>query len=346
MSINSSYIMLHLSAWKSTSCPINNFIIQFKQQGSNEWTLVSNSISPILDHFLVPDLSSGTWYNLLIGAHSDAGSTEAEYLFATLTDGGATVSPLSISSLAESPEGRLRRYVQMFLPVVSIFVAFVVILVLLLVLSFKRNNNFRGNIPGMSPHSSEYTKPLSLFYDTRLTDTCDSCTFQREIDYLVFSSHLLSLILCHWRLSRWCLISVITEKSPLCSSNAFSLLISFWPTVPELTLLCPRWSCLHFFHFLICPMYPFDSLCVTCSEMDITRFCRSSCLFKHFFSWESVWIEGHQDFFALYSPWVSSPSVSAFYDWRHYPCLIPFLFPSSLSSLDSIAVVNITWIKI
>lgn len=147
--------MLHLSSWKSTSCPINNFIIQYKQQGSNEWTLVSNSITPVLDHFLLPDLSSGTWYNLLIGAHSDAGSTEAEYLFATLTEGGATISPLSISSMAESPEGRMRRYLQMFLPVVSIFVAFIVILVLLLLLSFRRNSH-QSNIPGLSPHSSEY----------------------------------------------------------------------------------------------------------------------------------------------------------------------------------------------
>lgn len=88
MSINSSYIMLHLSSWKSSSCPINNFIIQYKLQSSNEWSLISNTVSPLLDNYLIPDLFSGTWYNLLIGAHSDAGSTEAEYLFATLTETG------------------------------------------------------------------------------------------------------------------------------------------------------------------------------------------------------------------------------------------------------------------
>lgn len=143
--------MLHLSSWKSSSCPINNFIIHYKQQGGNEWSLVSNSVSPILDHFMLPELASGTWYNLWIGAHSDAGSTEAEYLFATLTEAGATISPLSFSSHEKSPEGKLRRYLQMFLPIVSIFVAFVVILVLLLVLSFRRNNNNNSH----SPHSSE-----------------------------------------------------------------------------------------------------------------------------------------------------------------------------------------------
>ena len=97
MSINSSYIMLHLSSWKSSSCPINNFIIQYKLQGSNEWTLISNTVSPLLDNYLIPDLYSGTWYNLLIGAHSDAGSTEAEYLFATLTESGGTFLSLTLS---------------------------------------------------------------------------------------------------------------------------------------------------------------------------------------------------------------------------------------------------------
>ena len=166
MTINSSYITLHLSAWKSSACPINNFIIQYKQQGSNEWILSSNSVSAIQDAYTLTDLYSGTWYNLLIGAHSDAGSTEAEYLFATLTEAGATVSPLSASASASDSEAEIRfkRYIQMFLPVISIFVAFVVILVLLFLLSFRRGISRR--IPGMH-HTSEffffdYFKPFSV----------------------------------------------------------------------------------------------------------------------------------------------------------------------------------------
>lgn len=63
-------------------------MIQYRIQGVTEWTLISNTISPVLDHYMIQDLYPGTWYNLLIGAVSDAGSTEAEYLFATLTEAG------------------------------------------------------------------------------------------------------------------------------------------------------------------------------------------------------------------------------------------------------------------
>lgn len=138
MSINSTTVTLHLSSWRSTSCPINNFIIQYKQQGTNEWTLISNTINPDLSNYLLPDLYPGTWYNLLIGAHSDAGSTEAEYLFATLTESGATIAPMSISSLNLADEGKIKRYIQMFLPVVTISTAFVILLVLLLMIGFKK----------------------------------------------------------------------------------------------------------------------------------------------------------------------------------------------------------------
>ena len=157
MTINSSYITLHLTAWKSSSCPINSFIIQYKQQGSNEWLLASGSVSATLDSYTLADLYPGSWYNLLIGGHSDAGSTEAEYLFATLTEAGATVSPLSASASADLDSAglRFRRYVQMFLPVISIFVAFVVLLAVLLLLSFRRGNAGSGRHMSGMHHFSE-----------------------------------------------------------------------------------------------------------------------------------------------------------------------------------------------
>lgn len=38
------------------------------------------------------DLIPGTWYSLLVIAHSDAGPTEKEYTFSTLTDNGGKKS--------------------------------------------------------------------------------------------------------------------------------------------------------------------------------------------------------------------------------------------------------------
>ncbi|KAL3201708.1 hypothetical protein MRX96_053494 [Rhipicephalus microplus] len=43
---------------------------------------------------MVPQLQPGTWYNLLMTAHNDAGSTDAEFVFATYTESGGTVPPL------------------------------------------------------------------------------------------------------------------------------------------------------------------------------------------------------------------------------------------------------------
>lgn len=73
--INSTFVTLRLDAWRA-QCPINSFEVKIKRQNSNEWTLLTSTLSPLLDRYLVPDLDSATWYNVLVGAHSDAGLTE------------------------------------------------------------------------------------------------------------------------------------------------------------------------------------------------------------------------------------------------------------------------------
>jgi hypothetical protein len=49
--------------------------------------LVSNSVKPG-GNFVVLDLGPASWYNLRVTAHNNAGSTVAEYEFATLTTTG------------------------------------------------------------------------------------------------------------------------------------------------------------------------------------------------------------------------------------------------------------------
>ncbi|XP_015784401.1 Down syndrome cell adhesion molecule [Tetranychus urticae] len=137
--INSTFVFLQLSSWRTTSCPINNFIVQYKEQGNTEWILVSNTVSSVLDQFLVSNLQPATWYNLLIAAQSDAGSTEAEYFFATLTEQGETIAPMSVSSNPD--EHRLRRYVQMVLPVTSVFISLLVVVIFILFFGFRKNRN-------------------------------------------------------------------------------------------------------------------------------------------------------------------------------------------------------------
>ncbi|KAG8201074.1 hypothetical protein JTE90_002747 [Oedothorax gibbosus] len=93
LSVNSTAVTIHLSTWLGGACPVNFFIVQYKANTQREWILVSNNIVPEQKLLAIPDLSPGTWYTILMTAHSEAGPTEAEYVFATLTAYGATVPP-------------------------------------------------------------------------------------------------------------------------------------------------------------------------------------------------------------------------------------------------------------
>lgn len=64
---------------------MNFFIVQYKANTQREWILVSNNIVPEQKTLVISDLTPGTWYTVLMTAHSEAGPTEAEYMFATLT---------------------------------------------------------------------------------------------------------------------------------------------------------------------------------------------------------------------------------------------------------------------
>lgn len=88
LSVNSTAVALHLNTWLGGACPVNFFIVQYKANTQREWILVSNNIVPEQKILVISDLSPGTWYTVLMTAHSEAGPTEAEYVFATLTSFG------------------------------------------------------------------------------------------------------------------------------------------------------------------------------------------------------------------------------------------------------------------
>ncbi|XP_077560084.1 cell adhesion molecule Dscam1-like isoform X3 [Haemaphysalis longicornis] len=114
LAINSTFVLLHLGAWYSGGCHISFFVAQYKPKGESEWTLISNHVQPQTETLLVPQLSPGTWYNLLMTAHNDAGSTDAEFVFATYTESGGTVPPL-VS--VNSEERRFYRHLGIVVPV-------------------------------------------------------------------------------------------------------------------------------------------------------------------------------------------------------------------------------------
>jgi cell adhesion molecule, putative (fragment) len=88
LTLNSTFVLVHLSSWLSNGCPILSFLVQYREHHQPEWIMLSNNILPKQNQILISDLNSATWYELLIIATSEAGSTESQYLFATLTSTG------------------------------------------------------------------------------------------------------------------------------------------------------------------------------------------------------------------------------------------------------------------
>ncbi|XP_053207473.1 cell adhesion molecule DSCAM-like isoform X2 [Panonychus citri] len=150
ISTNSTTANLNLASWKSWGCPISHFEIQYKVKHLySDWILVSNQIDGDDKYSLLTDLKPATWYSLLVTAHSDAGPTDREYSFATLTDNGATISPLDSSR-------PLYPTLSFMVPTSCAVIVLIVIIVISLLLIFKGHSR----------------RPMMVSYDETCGVTC------------------------------------------------------------------------------------------------------------------------------------------------------------------------------
>jgi len=148
---NSTSVILSLSSWKSVGCKIDYFVIKYKKQSDHQWTEMESSLEIDSEKpLIVSDLESGQWYNLLITAVSDAGQTDAEYLFSTLTSSGATIAPLvaqtsselanDLVSLTISAKWLLSQ-LNFVIPITCALIIVILVTVVICILQFKNNNN-------------------------------------------------------------------------------------------------------------------------------------------------------------------------------------------------------------
>lgn len=108
---NATSVLIRLHAFRAALCPIGGFELRYRLQASQEWLEVSKlaglsspgspqTIGPVgvsaasaqryLGQFELIELRPASWYDLQLTAFSEAGSTQVEYSFATLTElGGA-----------------------------------------------------------------------------------------------------------------------------------------------------------------------------------------------------------------------------------------------------------------
>ncbi|KAG9509221.1 Down syndrome cell adhesion molecule-like protein Dscam2, partial [Fragariocoptes setiger] len=96
--VNITQAIIDLGAWQSGGCPIQNFMIQYKKGDDSNWFVVSDgsptsSVQKQQQHQLITiaDLQPATWYKLLMSVANEAGTTNAEYMFGTLTPDGAAI---------------------------------------------------------------------------------------------------------------------------------------------------------------------------------------------------------------------------------------------------------------
>uniref|UniRef100_A0A2L2YYI6 Down syndrome cell adhesion molecule-like protein Dscam2 n=1 Tax=Parasteatoda tepidariorum TaxID=114398 RepID=A0A2L2YYI6_PARTP len=72
LNINYTTLLVNLNSWHNGGCPIRFFIVQYKVNGQQDWTLVSNNIIPEQQNITIMDLIPVTWYSLLMTARNDA----------------------------------------------------------------------------------------------------------------------------------------------------------------------------------------------------------------------------------------------------------------------------------
>ncbi|KFM75331.1 Down syndrome cell adhesion molecule-like protein Dscam2, partial [Stegodyphus mimosarum] len=166
LSLNFTTLFVNLNSWHNGGCPIRFFVVQYKANGQQDWTLVSNNIIPEQQNITIMDLIPGTWYSLLMTARNDAGSTDAEYVFATMTTTGEyPPRPSEVSDVG----GAFYRHLLITVPVVSSAVVLIVVLCVVCLITRRRTSGRRtlasDGVEGNEPIKPE-SMPLSSTYET------------------------------------------------------------------------------------------------------------------------------------------------------------------------------------
>ncbi|XP_054926804.1 cell adhesion molecule Dscam1-like isoform X1 [Dermacentor andersoni] len=84
---NASSLTLRPSSWASgpAGCPVSHLAVEYRpRDGTGPWTVASRALQPREGPMTLHHLRPDTWYNLRVTAHTEAGTTSAEYAIRTL----------------------------------------------------------------------------------------------------------------------------------------------------------------------------------------------------------------------------------------------------------------------
>uniref|UniRef100_T1IHT8 Down syndrome cell adhesion molecule-like protein Dscam2 n=1 Tax=Strigamia maritima TaxID=126957 RepID=T1IHT8_STRMM len=131
-----TYFSVHLDAWPSSGCPIKNFTIEYRKADTVTWTMVKTGVKPIEKRIVVSGLTPATFYHVRVTAFSNGGPTVADYITATRTSTGGTMSPSEL----EHQEGDRVIWLSLdwILITASIVLAMILVVVVVTLICIKR----------------------------------------------------------------------------------------------------------------------------------------------------------------------------------------------------------------
>ncbi|PVD26143.1 hypothetical protein C0Q70_13812 [Pomacea canaliculata] len=140
--------------------------------------------------FTVQDLHPATWYVMVVTAHSDAGSTDSELKFATLTYTGSTIEPIYVM---HKQQVEFYQKVQVMLPLCGTIVVIMVGVVAIFLFCRRRkerlryketSSNLRRDITAETSLMNDLDKRMNTDLDSSSSTLPDHIT-KRNVNFLI-----------------------------------------------------------------------------------------------------------------------------------------------------------------
>ena len=86
--MNKTFVGLNLSSFSDNACPLDRLVIEYKHNDRQEFTIVSNNVSPAEEEYIIRGLLPSTSYTVRITAHNNAGSLSVTRRVTTVAEEG------------------------------------------------------------------------------------------------------------------------------------------------------------------------------------------------------------------------------------------------------------------
>ncbi|XP_022252996.1 Down syndrome cell adhesion molecule-like protein Dscam2 isoform X3 [Limulus polyphemus] len=150
--INATSVTLNTSSWEDGGCPIQYFSIRYRPTFHHVWNTVASRMMALQKFLKIGHLAPGREYSLLVSAHNEAGTTEAEYTFQTLNytffASAATLPPPAKPPAGWDSTLPFYRNLTVILPVIFSIIVLLVVTIVVLVCLKRQSDDSTGNSSG------------------------------------------------------------------------------------------------------------------------------------------------------------------------------------------------------